>query len=248
MASIPLSISAVDAVKKNLREFYSDCKSSFLTESLAAALGFNTHAALLSEIEKQGRDPFYRLLNEDLFNNRLKKFEYEPVFDFNFEDVRTPDMIVTDCSHAYKFVYDTKRKLAWRNLTICAVNEALRRRLFSLRPGVNLWPGCDSELRKAYLFDFELPCNLPARVAISDAGFDEISIHVAVNPKDEWVRAFNGDFRAGDAFAMTWLERQNGAWIQTNESSLRCRMRLLPLITDMAVEPLGYGDRGRVIM
>ena len=55
MASIPLSIAAVDAVKKNLRNFYSDCKSSYLTESLAAALGFNTHAALLSEIDSRGK-------------------------------------------------------------------------------------------------------------------------------------------------------------------------------------------------
>jgi hypothetical protein len=48
---------------------------------------------------------------------------------------------------------------------------------------------------------------------VHDAGFDELSIHVAVNPKDDWVKASNAGFNAGDLFASTWLEREKGAWI-----------------------------------
>jgi hypothetical protein len=128
------------------------------------------------------------------------------------------------------------------------VNEALQRRLFSLRPGDNRWPGYDQDKRESYLFDFTLPCDLPAKVAIHDAGFDELSVRVAVNPKGDWVKACNAGFSAGDVFASTWVERRNGAWIQSSDTSFCCRRPLLDSIVNMKVEPLGYGDRGRVIM
>jgi hypothetical protein len=249
MASIPLSASSVEALKKEVRRIYDERKSSHLSESLAAALGFNTHAALLAELNKQATDPLYCLLDEEKFDARMQALGYPADPWFSFEDAKTPDMISTTCSHAYEIEYRSLRERAWRNVIVCAVNDGLRRRLFSLRAGDNRWPGHDPDRRgKSYLFDFTLPCDLPARASVHDAGFDELSIHVAVNPKDDWVKASNAGFNAGDLFASTWLEREKGAWIQTSLSGFSCRKHLLNLMADMNVSPLGYGDRGRVIM
>jgi hypothetical protein len=248
MASIPLSASAVNALKIEVRRIYDERKSSHLTEALAAALGFNTQAALLAELASNNKDPLYFLLNEEKFDARMQGFGYPADPEFFFEDLKVQEMISTLCDHAYKIDYDTDRKRAWRNVVVCAVNEALRLRLFSLRPGDNRWPGYDPKGREPYLFDFRLPCNLPARAAINEAGFDELSIHVAVNPKGDWVRAFNAGFSAGDVFATTWLERRNGAWIQSSDTPFQCRRHLLSTVANMKVEPLGYGDRGRIIM
>lgn len=248
MASIPLSASSVDALKKEVRRIYDERKSSHLSESLAAALGFNTHAALLAELKAQNSDPLYSLLNEETFDARMQAMGYPADPWFSFEDAKTPCMISTTCSHAYEIDYRSLRERAWRNVIVCAVNECLRRRLFSLRPGDNRWTGHDSERRESYLFDFTLPGDLPARVSVHDAGFDELSIHVAVNPNGDWVKASNAGFSAGDVFAATWLEREEGAWIQSSTSGFKCRKQLLNSIADIAVSPLGYGDRGRIIM
>lgn len=56
MASIPLSVSALDTLKKEVRRIYDERKSSHLTEALASALGFNTHAGLLPLGLRSGND------------------------------------------------------------------------------------------------------------------------------------------------------------------------------------------------
>ncbi|MGH8176525.1 MAG: hypothetical protein ACREV5_09710 [Steroidobacter sp.] len=98
------------------------------------------------------------------------------------------------------------------------------------------------------MFDFTLPNELVARGWGADAGFSELAVHVAVNPKTDWVKAHNAGFSAGDAFATTWVERERDAWIQTSTSSFRCRKALLTDLAALDVEPKGFGDRGRVIM
>lgn len=249
MASIPLSVSSVETLKTQIRRIYDERKSSHLSESLAAALGFNTHAALLAELKKQDQDPPYCLLDEAKFDGRMQALGYPADPWFNFEDAKTPCMVSTSDHHAHAIHYRSLRERAWRNVIVCAVNEALLLKLFSLRPGDNRWPTDGTDLRGGtYLFDCTLPCGLPARVSVSDAGFHEIAVHVAVNPKGDWVRAFNAGFNAGDVFATTWLERENGAWIQTSVSSFKCRKHLLNVMASMFVSPFGYGDRGRLIM
>jgi hypothetical protein len=79
-------------------------------------------------------------------------------------------------------------------------------------------------------------------------GFNELSVHAAVNPKGDMVRAFNAGFDAGDAFGTTWVERERGAWMQSSDSSFNCRKALLATLAALPVQPMGYGDRGRVIM
>ena len=141
-------------------------------------------------------------------------------------------------------LYKGERRQAWRNLMVCAVNEALRLKLFSLRPNDNRWRG-----DKGCLFDFALPNGLPARGYVGDAPFAELSIHVAINPTDgDWVRSNDAGFDAGDAFATGWLERKRGAWLQSSPSLFNCRKKLLKPLASMVVEPKGYVDRGNVIM
>jgi hypothetical protein len=41
---------------------------------------------------------------------------------------------------------------------------------------------------------------------------------------------------------------QRGAWMQSSDDSFNCRKVLLGELAALQVEPMGYGDRGRVIM
>ena len=75
----------------------------------------------------------------------------------------------------------------------CAINAALNQKLFSLRPDDNRCPDAKNRTGGA-LFDFTMPNGLPARGYVDDAGHAEVNIHVAVNPKDDWVRTGNGGF------------------------------------------------------
>lgn len=128
---------------------------------------------------------------------------------------------------------------------VCAVNAALEQKLVTLRAGDNRFV---DNFRTGELFDFQLPNGMPVKGAISDAGFDELNVHAAVNPKGLSVRAYDAGFHAGDAFGTTWVERRDGAWMQTCTTNFRCRRVLLPMLAELQIEPAGFGDRGRVIM
>jgi hypothetical protein len=154
--------------------------------------------------------------------------------------IRTADM------SAWDIEYKSAREMAWRNLMVLTINAGIELKLFSLRPNDNRWLGADK--KESYLYDFLLPNGLPAKGCVSDAGWGELSIHAAVNPKEEWVRAANAGFHAGDAFAASWLERKNGAWLQSSTSMFNCKMAILHTLAEQIAVPLGYGDRGRVIM
>lgn len=82
---------------------------------------------------------------------------------------------------------------------------------------------------------------------MNDAGWDELSIHVAVNPKGDMLRAFNAKFHAGDAFACSWLERRKGAWLQSS-NMFTCRNNLINMLASLSARPIGFGDKGNVIL
>jgi hypothetical protein len=246
MASIPLSEHSLAFVKKTLREqYYPDVRSSHLSEALAASLRRRTHAALLSELPGLIVDPPIELLDDALFDQRLQELGYpaDPEFTFEFLD-KTTHVISTCDPSAWDIDYRSVREKAWRNLMVLTINAGLQQKLFSLRPDDNRWPGKG----EGHLFDFELTNGLPVRGYVHDAGWGELSIHGAINPKGSWVRASNAGFNAGDAFAAGWLERKNGAWLQSATTMFNCKRAILQLLADMTVEPMGYGDRGRVIM
>lgn len=245
MASIPLSESSLASVKKALRAQYPDVLSSHLSEALAVSLRRRTHASLLSELPGLIVDPPIELLDDALFDQRLQELGYPADPEFSFEYLDKTHVISTFDSSAFNVEYRSVREKAWRNLMVLTINAGLQQKLFSLRPDDNRWPGVEKE---SHLFDFELANGLPVRGYVHNIGWGELSIHGAINPKGDSIRASNAGFNAGDAFAVGWLERKNGAWLQSSTTMFNCKKAILQLLADMTVEPMGYGDRGRVIM
>lgn len=254
MASVPLSDSAIAAVKNSLRKEFPEVRSSHLSEALAAALGRRTHAALLVDVRAQVVDPGIEYLDDERFDKRLQQFGYPPDPEFSFEIlVEQPDCVISTMpTSGFDIEYRSTRDKAWRNLMVLTINEGIRRKLFTLRPYDNRWPGADLEgsghRDEGCMFEFILPNGLPAKGYVGDAGFGELSIHAAVNPRGSWVRTLNAGFDAGDATAQGWLERERGAWLQSSQEMLTCRRALGKSLAELDAVPKGFGDRGRVIL
>ena len=138
-----------------------------------------------------------------------------------------------------------KKKAAWRNLMVAAINAGLEQRLFGLAEDDNRWA---SEYG-VYRFAFD---GLPAIACVRDIGHGELSVHVALNPTsraDEFIRTHNAGFVAGDAFASGWLERKRGAWLQTAGAPTgSVRTALLDRVVAAHPEAAGYADEGRLMM
>jgi hypothetical protein len=245
MSSIELTITQLTFVKKALHFDFPEIKSSHLVEAIAASLGRKTYAALRSELSSFAEDPPIESLNPDKFNRRIKELGYEPEPLYAFELSEIVGAIETYAPRCHEIEYRTSREKAWLNLITHTINEGIRRKIFSLRPGDNRW---DTKVHQSVMFDFLLPNNLPVRAHIQDAGLDELAIHAAVNPKGVRVREWNAGFAAGDIFASSWLERQRGAWIQSTTESFSCRNAMLEEMSLLKAEPIGYGDRGHLIM
>nr|WP_315495248.1 hypothetical protein [uncultured Rhodoferax sp.] len=256
MAAITISEPFLSALKKAIRKDFPVVKSAHLSEALAYALGFNTHASLLAA-HKEGV-PQTQILDSTRFSERLTYFGYDKFQGFNFESFAVPRGVATSTESptAHKVSYKSERSKAWRNLVVFAVNVGIERNLFTLVANDNRWPGAlpqrPEETRANgvdnVIYDFELPNGLPVRAYVRDIGWGELSIHVAVNPKGDLLKAFNAGFSAGDAFATSWLERRKGAWLQTSLTEFRCRDPLKPILASMTVTPRGFGDKGGVIM
>lgn len=242
MAAISLCDSSIADLKKALRNDLLDVKSSHICEALAASMGFRTYASLRASMVGSDEDRPFMLLDSKRFTERLVEFGYpeDPEFDFEF----LAGVVSTTPSSAYEIDYKSDRSKAWRNLMVCAVNAALDQKLFTLRPGDNRFSKNSPYER---LFEFTLPNGLRAKGAVSDAGFDEVAVHAAVNPKGQYVSAQAG-FDCGDAVGMTWVERERGAWMQTSQTMFSCRRALVHQLASLSVSPQGYGDRGHVIM
>lgn len=249
MAATPLCELSLAALKNLLRDEFPFIKSSHLSEALAYSLDFRTYASMQAAMVASEKDRPFILLKTPRFIERLVQFGYGDAPEFDFECLlvgRQPPVgvVSTMPSSAYDIEYTSVRQKAWRNLMVCAINAALEQKLFSLRPGDNRFP---NDIRQV-LFDFVLPNGMPVRGSVADAGYHELSVHAAVYPKGDFVRASNGGFKAGEAFGTTWVERERGAWMQSSDNSFNCRKSLLDQIAALQVEPLGYGDRGRIIL
>lgn len=263
MTSIPLTDDGLRIVKRALVARFPNEKSSHLSEALAAACGFRTHASLLATVrERNASDPDFVLLDESAFLLRREELTGTPTPSSDrhmlFDQLAfgsSPDVIRTVSAKFYSIDYSKSDRLrAWRNAMVAGINAGLSRRLFSLRPGDNRWPGArrePHERQSAHVFYFEIE-GIPAVASLRDAGWDEISVHVAFWPTDEgkrWVAAANAGFLAGDLYASGWLERRNGAWLQVSSdagksTTFRCRKHRLADVAMLQVRPAGYADRG----
>ena len=250
VASIVLSKSNISALKKAIYFTYPEFKSSHLSEAIAFALNRKTYAALLADINKYTNDPPIELLDDSKFFSRMKALGYVYDDGFSFE-IYQPEVISTLPDSAYQIKYSELRGKAWRNLMVIAINEGIKQNLFSIRPGDNRWGGAHSDESFSRglgaVFSFTFLNGWIGRGFVHDAGFGELSIHAAINPKGDSVKAYNAGFSAGDAFATGWLERQRGAWLQSSKS-LNCKRNIIRELAEMDVKPLGYGDKGRVIL
>jgi len=262
MAAIPLTEEAIHYVKRTLRFRFPKDKSAHVSEALAAALGCQTNIALLDSVRRvDPNDPDFALLDEQPFLRRLAQVAKRPLTSADrsliFDNLRypQPSPVITTRSPAWKRVNYSKsqRRRAWRNAMVAAINEGIRRRYFTIRPGDHRWPGAQRdqyERTRAQLFEFELN-GIPAIGSVRDAGYDELSIHVAMWPTPDaarWVECINAGWLAGDLYASGWLERRDGAWLQVSTSGLgqafRCRRRRLKELAEIEIVPLGFADRG----
>lgn len=257
MTALILSTENLHTVKHALRKACPKARSSHLSEAIAAAVGRRTHAALLVDLaHANAADPEVRLIDQDAFAARLKELGS----DLSCEDIDwdnfQPDMLCQDevvisttPRIGSEIRYTSLRDRAWRNMMVAAINAGIEQRFFSVRRGDNRWPL--SENRQTHVFAFEFGDGVPALCSLCDAGWDEISIHVALWPTIrgvELVGAAGAGFYAGEAFASGWLERKSGAWLQSSTETLKCRRKLLRAVADVNVKPIGFGDHGQLIL
>lgn len=129
---------------------------------------------------------------------------------------------------------NTIRSRVRRNLHVAAINEGLRRRLFTLAPGpVDATP-----------FEFTL-AGLPVLTHAWDWGYDEVGLRIAVCPTAlgrESIRSYVSSEQK--LFAKAWtectLERRTGRYIQTS-IGLYCANDVRVLLAALDVEPIGFG-------
>jgi hypothetical protein len=255
MTALVLTEDNLRVLKRELRDFFPDAKSSHLSEALAAAVGKRTHAALLADLASADpADPMILPLDEDAFVGRLRALGCDPGEDAARHGIQPflpiwDDGILIDTTphRGDDIAYKTPRERAWRNMMVSAINAAIERKLLSVRPGDNRWPG--HEEGRGHTFEFTFGDAVPAAARVNDAGFDEIGVSVALWPKDlHWLRANNAGFHAGEAFASGWLERRDAAYLQSSMTLFNIRKRLVGQVSDVVIAPKGYGDHGRVIM
>jgi hypothetical protein len=264
MTALVLTPDNHHTLKRALVRALPDCGSSHLSEALARALGFGSNAALLARVEQATKDAFpeYALLDEGAFKKRLAELGYDverSVQPKIFKRLGLAEdgsiLVNTAPASATKIKYQATRHRAWRNMMVAAINAALEQRLISLKPGDNRWPRArekDSRgLTESHVFRFVFGKDVPAFAYLGDAGWDELSIHVALWPTKEGERrvaAVNAYFNAGEAYAAGWLERQRGAWLQSSTDQFCCRKSRIATVAETIITPRGFGDRGHVIV
>ena len=86
MANLALSSSSVRSLKNVLQDRFSSVKSSHLSEAIAVAAGYRTHAALLTYLGSTTAVPVV-VLQEQPFIERLHKFGYSTIQPFSFSSV-----------------------------------------------------------------------------------------------------------------------------------------------------------------
>jgi hypothetical protein len=133
---------------------------------------------------------------------------------------------------------------------VAAINAGLEQGVFGLGETENHWEGHSTN----YRFDIG---PIPAIASASDAGWGEVGIHVALWPNKN-AEHVNVAFLVckcgwgslpGDVFAMGWLERKNGKWLQSSGGrSLKCRKFRRDEVAAIRVKANGYADKGKFMM
>lgn len=127
---------------------------------------------------------------------------------------------------------------------VATINEALRRRIFTLSPGAVICP--------AQGFRFQIG-EIPAIGHASDVGFDEVAVSVICWPSGSGGRGFGSLWwdasRRGDFSASGWLERRTGQWLQRGgRVHYLARDRRAALEAIPPIEPQGFAPKGRFFL
>lgn len=207
--------------------------------------------------ERAAERPDFALLEELPFLRRLAAVSGVQVseddlrgFSFDRLSYEGPDVIRTSSKGAANVKYDrSSRRRAWRNAMVAGINAGIDQGLFTPRAGENSWPAPDPRYGddgRTYRFSVG---EIPGVAYVHDAGFDELSIHVALWPTadgERRIRVVNADFQAGDLTASGWLERRDGAWLQVSDSAPHFRSRKMRLdeAASLVIRPKGYADSG----
>jgi hypothetical protein len=243
-----VSEAAVRNLKGRAESRISGVSSSHLSEGVAAALGFQTHAALRAALAGRATIEVPKPSNVRLAQ-RLRQLGHNAANDLR---------VLPELEHSYSlfrnFPLRKKRSvrwLAWRNLLVSAINAGLEQRLFGLSPGENWWPGgapshpdCST-----YTYRFAVAGNLAAVASVDAISGEELSISVVLNPRSADVEPSMFDrLSTGDATAHGWVERLLGAWIHDGGESFSCKRVALPALAALRIEPNGYSEQGPFIM
>lgn len=239
-----LSEAALRTYKQGALRRVNGVTSSHMSEALAAALGFKTHAALRAAIAGRATVEVQRPRNASLVQ-RLRQFGYDAP-----DDLRLLPELDQSYFLGRKFPLRKKRGVrwtAWRNLMVAAVNAGLDQRLFGLSAGQDWWPGADPANNggERGLYQFVFDGDLPAVASVSAISGDELHIHVLLAPRHDGIEPDRcGGIRDGAAFAHGWLERRLGAWIMDGGEDVACKRAVQARLADVVIEPLGYSDQG----
>lgn len=243
-----VSEATVRNLKQRAERRVSGVRSAHMSEVVAAALGFKTHAALRTALNGRATTEANKPSNARAVQ-RLRQLGYNPPHDLHLlpELDRSYTPFKTYPLHKQRGV----RWIAWRNLMVAAINTGLEQHLFGLSPGEDWWPGADPKdnggERGLYRFTFD--GDLPATAVVSAISGDELAIHVLLDPRNELVKAdCNDGLVDGVACVHGWLERRLGAWIQDGGEGFSCKRAVQARVAAVAIEPQGYADQGSFIL
>lgn len=243
-----VSAAAVRNLKHSAQHRVSGVSSSHLSEALASALGFKTHAALRAALAGRTTVEVPKPSNARMVR-RLQELGYNAAWGLR---------LVPEFEHSYSpfrnFPLNKKRSVrwtGWRNLMVAAINAGLEQRLFGLEPSDNWWPGGNphSQLCKRHMYRFDLEGGHAAVASVDAISGDELSINVVLDPRHEGIEPdrFNG-LRDGDAHAHAWMERRLGAWIQDGGEDFSCKRAVQHWLAQLKIDPMGYSDQGSFFM
>jgi hypothetical protein len=252
MLIVPRTVAGLATIKPRVRALLPGVPSSHVSESLAAAAGFRTHAAL--QAADGGPDDV--ALSDDRMSARLAELDHSASW---------PGFAMIEREMLAASPFKSARARAWRNVMSAAVNAGLRRGLFSLDPKGPHWPGhaeTPPSERASVEFEAELLGGAPGRVYVADAGWDELSLHVVLWPRRATTSIRDGFVQSaprGEVDAAGWLERRKGAWLQTDlgrtgardrrsAGMLAIRSHRRDQVASATVAPMGFADHGKFFM
>lgn len=243
-----VSEAAVRNLKKRADRRVTGVTSSHMSEAVAAALGFKTHAALRAAFVGRATVEVLKPSNMRLAQ-RLRQMGYSPPDDLRL----LPEL---DRSYSPLKAFPLRRKrgvrwIAWRNLMVASINAGLEQRLFGLSPGEDWWPGADPTNNggERGIFRFQFDGDVPAVATVAAISGDELAIHVLLAPRNAEIEADRSDgIKDGGAFAHGWLERRLGAWIMDGGEDFGCKRPMQQRVAEAKIAPVGYADHGSFIL